>query len=68
MVFKGTCAELPIGGHLLTDSVFPVRKGAEVFVNCIAGFTLTSGDRMITCVQDAHYSSKKNLPVCAIGM
>ena len=63
----GTCTELPIGEHLKTDSVFPVKKGAEIFVNCVEGFTLTSGDRMITCVQDADYISSRQLPTCIIG-
>ncbi|XP_063688341.1 sushi, von Willebrand factor type A, EGF and pentraxin domain-containing protein 1-like [Bolinopsis microptera] len=62
----GTCTELPIGGHLKTDSVFPVKKGAEIFVNCVEGFTLTSGDRTITCVQDADYTSSTQLPTCII--
>ena len=63
----GTCTELPIGGHLKTDSVFPVKKGAKIFVNCVEGFTLTSGDRTITCVQDADYISSNQLPTCIIG-
>ena len=63
----GTCTELPIGEHLKTDSVFPVKKGAEIFVNCVEGFTLTSGDRMITCDQDADYISSHKLPTCIIG-
>ncbi|XP_063684353.1 sushi, von Willebrand factor type A, EGF and pentraxin domain-containing protein 1-like [Bolinopsis microptera] len=59
-----TCTELPIGRHLKTDSVFPVKKGAEIFVNCVEGFILTSGDRTITCVQDAYYISSSQLPTC----
>lgn len=64
----GTCSELPTGRHLITDSVFPVRRGVEVFVNCVAGFTLTGGDRMITCVQDSEYTSSTKLPECSIGV
>ena len=45
----GTCMELPIGAHLKTDSLFPMKRGAEIFVNCVEGFTFSSGDRMITC-------------------
>ena len=56
-----------MGGHLITDSVFPVRRGVEVFVDCVEGFTLTSGDRMITCVQDSHFISPRQLPDCHIG-
>ena len=63
----GTCSELPIGGHLKTDSVFPVKKGAEIFVDCVDGFTFVSGDRLITCVQDANYISPRKLPTCIIG-
>ena len=63
----GTCTELPIGAHLITDAVFPVKQGSEVFVNCEAGYTLTSGDRMITCVQDHVYESPRVLPTCIIG-
>ena len=65
--YQGTCSELPIGGHLRTDAVFPVKEGAEVYVNCVDGYTLVSGDRIITCVQDAHYISPKQLPTCIIG-
>ena len=67
LTYQGTCSELPIGGHLRTDAVFPVKEGAEVYVNCVDGYTLASGDRMITCVQDAHYISPKQLPTCIIG-
>ena len=59
--------ELPVGRKLKTDTVFPVKKGAEVFVNCVDGFTLAAGDRMITCVQDAVYISPRELPSCLIG-
>ena len=65
--FPGTCTELPAGLHLKTHSVFPVKKGDMVFVSCVEGFTLTSGDRMITCVQDAHYTSSGQLPTCIIS-
>ena len=64
----GTCTELPQGGNLITDSVFPVKKGTDVFVNCVEGFTLTSGDRTITCLQDADYTAARKLPTCSIGM
>ena len=63
----GTCSELPIGGNLITDLEFPVKQGTEVFVNCAEGYTLTSGDRTITCVQDANYISQRHLPTCIIG-
>ena len=59
--------ELPIGEHLKTDSVFPMKRGAEIFVNCVEGFTFSSGDRMITCDQDADYISSHQLPTCIIG-
>ena len=65
--FSGTCTELPIGKNLKTNTVFPVKKGTEVIVNCIEGFTLASGDRSITCVQDADFTSSKELPTCIIG-
>ena len=51
----------------MTDSVFPVDQGEKVFVDCVDGFTLTSGDRLITCVQDAEYVSPRKLPTCIIG-
>ena len=51
----------------MTDSVFPVDQGEKVFVDCVDGFTLTSGDRLITCVQDAEYISPRKLPTCIIG-
>ena len=63
----GTCMTLPAGRHLKTDSKFPVKKGAAVFVNCVDGFTFTSGDMTITCVQDSEYTSPKQLPTCIIG-
>jgi len=56
-----------MSGNLATDSLFPVKKGAEVFVSCVEGFTLTSGNRMITCVHDADYISSGQLPTCIIG-
>ena len=59
--------KLPAGRNLKTDSTFPVKKGTAVFVDCVEGFTLTSGDRMITCVQDSEYTSTKQLPTCIIG-
>ena len=58
---------LPVARHLKTDSIFPVKKGAAVFVDCEEGFTLTSGDRMITCEQDSEYTSPEQLPTCIIG-
>ena len=58
---------VPTGRHLKTDSTFPVKKGTEVFVDCVEGFTLTSGDRMLTCIQDSEYISQKQLPTCIIG-
>ena len=64
----GTCTELPQGGNLITDSVFPVKKGTDVFVNCVEGFTLTSGDRTLTCLQDSDYTASRKLPTCSIGM
>ena len=65
--FTGTCAGLPEERHLKTDSVYPVKKGTEVFVDCVEGFTLSSGDRLITCVQDTEYTSSRQLPTCTIG-
>lgn len=65
--FTGTCTELPIQRNLITDSIFPLRKGAEVFVDCAEGFTLTSGDRMITCEQDSEFSTTRELPTCNKG-
>ena len=50
-----------------TDSDFPVKKGSEVFVSCVEGFTLTPGDMTITCVQDAHYTFR-DLQICTIGV
>ena len=50
-----------------TDSVYPVKKGAEVFVSCVEGFTLTPGDMTITCVQDTHYTFR-DLQICTIGV
>ena len=51
----------------MTNSVFPMKKGTELVVNCEEGYTLTSGDRLITCQQDAEYTSPGSLPVCTIG-
>ena len=36
-------------------------------MDCVTGFTLTSGDRTITCDRDAQYTSTNRLPVCTIG-
>ena len=51
----------------MTNSIFPMKKGTELVVNCVEGYTLTSGDRLITCQQDAEYTSPGALPVCTIG-
>ena len=67
LTLTGTCSELPIGKSLQTETQFPIKKGSEVFVDCSTGFTLTSGDRTITCVKDAEYTSNNRLPSCTIG-
>ena len=63
----GTCSELPIGRDLKTSTVFPIKQGSEVIVKCAEGFTFTSGDKIITCVEDAEYTSPRQLPSCMIG-
>ena len=47
--------------------MFPVQKGTEVVVDCVEGYTLTSGERTLTCVQDAEYTVWRNFPSCTIG-
>ena len=61
----GTCAEVPLDSNLYSASQFPVDAGTTVDVNCVAGHSL-AGDRTITCIQDADYSSTGNFPSCII--
>ena len=42
-----------------------MKKGTPVDVSCVTGFSLT-GDRTITCVQDADFNSPQNFPSCSI--
>ena len=65
--FAGTCNELPIGMNLMTDAVFPIAKGTEVYVNCATGYTLTAGYWRITCDMDAEYTYSQGQPTCSIG-
>ncbi|XP_063691244.1 sushi, von Willebrand factor type A, EGF and pentraxin domain-containing protein 1-like [Bolinopsis microptera] len=61
----GTCSEVPLDSNLYASSQFPVNMSTTVDVNCVAGYSL-NGDRTITCIQDAEYSSSRNFPYCAI--
>ena len=63
----GTCSEVPLDSRMRTNTVFPVKKGTEVVVDCVEGYTLTSGERTLTCVQDAEYTVWRNFPSCTIG-
>ena len=42
-------------------------KGTELMVACKKGYTFTSGERVLTCVQDAEYTVWRNFPTCTIG-
>ena len=53
--------------ELETDTTFPVKNGVEVVVKCKTGYTLTSGDRVLTCETDDRYTFQDSLPVCSIG-
>ena len=64
---SGTCSELPHNSHLKTNTEFPVKKGTEVVVTCVEGYTFTSGDRVITCVQDAEFTVLGSFPSCTVG-
>ena len=52
--------------ELETDTTFPVKNGVEVVVKCKTGYTLTSGDRVLTCETDDRYTFQDNPPVCSI--
>ena len=65
--YSGTCTELPQGKRLWTDTKFPVKKGTELVVACEKGYTFSSGDRTLTCVQDAEYEYLGQFPSCTIG-
>ncbi|KAL5266359.1 hypothetical protein ACHWQZ_G003697 [Mnemiopsis leidyi] len=60
----GTCSGLPV--NLYTDTPLPIPRGVVVVVKCVPGFTLTSGDRRITCLQDDEFSAERGLPVCSV--
>ncbi|KAL5259814.1 hypothetical protein ACHWQZ_G010058 [Mnemiopsis leidyi] len=62
----GTCTELPQESHLWTDSVLPVKKGTVLVVDCVRGYTLTAGERVLTCVQDAEYTVWRHFPSCTV--
>ena len=61
------CRGLPEESHLQTDTKFPVEADTEVSVKCEEGFTITSGDREITCVEGEIFTSPWKLPGCLIG-
>ena len=64
---QGMCTELPVNRELETDTTFPIKNGVEVVVRCKTGYTLTSGDRVLTCETDDRYTFQDSLPVCSIG-
>ena len=51
----------------MTTTEFPVLKGTLVYVGCEQGYSFTSGDRVMTCKQDAEYTFTRE-PVCSVGM
>ena len=65
--YLGTCNELPQESNLWTDSVLPVKKGTVLVVDCVKGYTLAYGERVLTCVQDSEYTVWRQFPSCTVG-
>ena len=52
--------------NLVTKTIFPVKPGTSVTVECDTGYRL-SGDKVITCQTDKRFSFKQE-PSCALSM